>query len=314
VRIYIVRNYSPNNNYKIRKKLMARIKKHSGYVALVGRTNVGKSTFLNAMLETKVSIVSPKPQTTRKQILGIKTTKYGQIIFFDSPGIHKPYFKLNEKMMKDVHTSLLDSDIVLYFIDIDEQREDDFAISLFENIGKPVFLVINKVDKYKKAKVLEKIERFKDAYKWSEIIPLSALKGINMDLIEKLIYKYLPANEYFYPEEEWTLQTERFYVSELIREKLLNSAQDELPFTTTVKVEEITDKEKIIYIRAEIYVETQSQKKILIGKHGNFVKNIGETARKDLEEYFEKQVYLDLFIKVIPNWRNSPHILSQLDE
>ncbi|MCU0285090.1 MAG: GTPase Era [Acidobacteria bacterium] len=293
---------------------MARIKKHSGYVALVGRTNVGKSTFLNAMLETKVSIVSPKPQTTRKQILGIKTTKYGQIIFFDSPGIHKPYFKLNEKMMKDVHTSLLDSDIVLYFIDIDEQREDDFAISLFENIGKPVFLVINKVDKYKKAKVLEKIERFKDAYKWSEIIPLSALKGINMDLIEKLIYKYLPANEYFYPEEEWTLQTERFYVSELIREKLLNSAQDELPFTTTVKVEEITDKEKIIYIRAEIYVETQSQKKILIGKHGNFVKNIGETARKDLEEYFEKQVYLDLFIKVIPNWRNSPHILSQLDE
>lgn len=291
-----------------------KIKKHSGYVALIGRTNVGKSTFLNAILETKVSIVSNKPQTTRKQILGIKTTKYGQIIFFDSPGIHKPYFKLNERMMKDVHASLVDADLVLYFMEMDDQREDDFAISLFENIGKPIFLVINKIDKYNKAKVLEKIERFKDAYKWSEIIPLSALKGANMDLIEELIYKYLPENENFYPEEEWTLQSERFYVSEMIREKVLNSAEAELPFTTTVKVEEITDKEKIMYIRAEIYVETNSQKKILVGKHGNFVKHVGETARKDLEDYFEKQVYLDLFIKVVPNWRNSPHILSQLDE
>lgn len=291
-----------------------KIKKHSGYVALVGRTNVGKSTFLNAILETKVSIVSNKPQTTRRQILGIKTTEYGQIIFFDSPGIHKPYFKLNEKMMKDVHASLLDADIVLYFIDIDDQREDDFAISLFQDIGKPIFLVINKIDKHNKSKALERIDQFKDVYKWSEIVPLSALKGINMDLIEELIYKYLPENEYFYPEEEWTLQTERFYVSEMIREKVLNSAEDELPFTTTVKVEEITDKEKVMYIRADIYVETHSQKKILVGKHGNFVKHVGETARKDLEDYFEKQVYLDLFIKIVPNWRNSPHILSQLDE
>lgn len=291
-----------------------KIKKHSGYVALIGRTNVGKSTFLNAILETKVSIVSNKPQTTRKQILGIKTTKYGQIIFFDSPGIHKPYFKLNERMMKDVHASLVDADLVLYFMEMDDQREDDFAISLFENIGKPIFLVINKIDKYNKAKVLEKIDRFKDAYQWNEIVPLSALKNVNMDLIENLIYKYLPENEYFYPEEEWTLQSERFYVSEIIREKVLNSAQAELPFTTTVKVEEITDKEKIMYIRAEIYVESNSQKKILVGKHGNFVKHVGETARKDLEDYFEKQVYLDLFIKVVPNWRNSPHILSQLDE
>lgn len=290
------------------------MKKHSGYVALIGRTNVGKSTFLNAILETKVSIVSNKPQTTRKQILGIKTTKCGQIIFFDSPGIHKPYFKLNERMMKDVHTSLLDADLVLYFIEMDDQREDDFAISMFENAGKPIFLVINKIDKYNKAKVLEKIDRFKDAYQWSEIVPLSALKGVNVDLIEDLIYKYLPENEYFYPEEEWTLQSERFYVSEMIREKVLVSAEAELPFTTTVKVEEITDKEKVMYIRAEIYVETPSQKKILVGKHGNFVKHIGETARKDLEDYFEKQVYVDLFIKVVPNWRNSPHILSQLDE
>jgi len=291
-----------------------KIKKHSGYVALIGRTNVGKSTFLNAILETKVSIVSNKPQTTRKQIRGIKTTENGQIIFFDSPGIHKPYFKLNERMMKDVHASLVDADLVLYFMEMDDQREDDFAISMFENAGKPIFLLINKIDKYNKAKALEKINRFKDAYQWSEIVPLSALRGVNVDLIEELIYKYLPENENFYPEEEWTLQTERFYVSEIIREKVLVSAEAELPFTTTVKVEEITDKEKIMFIRAEIYVETRSQKKILVGKHGNFVKHVGETARKDLEDYFEKQVYLDLFIKVVPNWRNSPHILSQLDE
>lgn len=288
--------------------------KHSGYVALIGRTNVGKSTFLNAIMEAKISIVSNKPQTTRKQILGIKTTERGQIIFFDSPGIHKPFFKLNEKMMKDVHSSLLDADLVLYFIEIDDQREDDFALSLFENAEKPVFLVINKIDKYSKGKALTKIDRFKDTYKWSEIIPLSALKGTNVDLIEDLIFKYLPENDYFYPDEESTLQTEKFYVSEIIREKVLVSSRAELPFTTTVKVEEITDKEKIMYIRAEIYVETPSQKKIVVGKHGQFVKNIGESARKDLEDYFDKQVYVDLFIKVVPNWRNSPHILSQIDD
>lgn len=291
-----------------------KIKKHSGYVALIGRTNVGKSTFLNAIMESKISIVSDKPQTTRKQILGIKTTERGQIVFFDSPGIHKPYFKLNEKMMKDVHSSLLDADLILYFIEIDDQREDDFAVGLFQDPDKPVFLVINKIDKYGKAKVLSRIDLFKDTYKWAEIVPLSALTGMNMDLIEDLIYKYLPENEGFYPEEESTLQTEKFYVSELIREKVLVTSKAELPFTTTVKVEEITDKEKVMYIRAEIYVETQSQKKILVGKHGNFVKTIGEMARKDLEDYFDKQVYIDLFIKVVPNWRNSPHILSQIDQ
>lgn len=289
-------------------------KKHSGYVALIGRTNVGKSTFLNSIMDTKVSIVSNKPQTTRKQILGIKTTPRGQIIFFDSPGIHKPYFKLNEKMMKDVHSSLLDADLVLYFIDIDDQREDEFALSMFENANKPIFLVINKIDKYGKAKILSKIDLFKDSFQWTEIIPLSALKGTNVDLVEDLIYKYLPENEPFYPDEEFTLQSERFYVSEMIREKVLASTKAELPFTTTVKVEEITDKEKVVYVRAEIYVETQSQKKIMVGKHGNLVKQVGELARKDLEDYFDKQVYVDLYIKVVPNWRNSPHILSQIDE
>lgn len=292
---------------------MGKRKKHSGYVALIGRTNVGKSTFLNYIMETKISIVSSKPQTTRKQILGIKTTNKGQIIFFDSPGIHKPHFKMNEKMMKDVHTSLLAADIILYFIEIDDKKEDEFAISLFQDLNKRVFLVINKIDKHNKARVLERINHFKDVYEWSEIVPISALRGNNMDLIEDLIYKYLPESDYLYPDEEYTQQTERFYAAELIREKILHTTKDELPFTTTVKVEEINKKQNIVYIRAEIYVETKSHKKILIGKKGNFVKNIGELARKDLEDYFDSKVYLDLFIKVVPDWRNSIQVLQEID-
>lgn len=288
-------------------------KKHSGYVALVGRTNVGKSTFLNNILETKVSIVSNKPQTTRKQILGIRTTQKGQIIFFDSPGIHRPYFKLNEKMMKDVHASLLDADIILYFIEITDRKEDEFAISLFKDLNKTIFLVINKIDKFGKGKILGMIDYYKDIYPWNEIVPISALKGTSIDLLEDLLYKYLPEGDGFYPEEEYTLQTEKFYVSELIREKVLHHADEELPFATTVYVEEMTDKGNVMYIRADIYVEKHSQKKIIVGKQGNFVKLIGKLARKDLEDYFEKKVYVDLFVKIVPNWRNSPAILSQLE-
>jgi GTPase len=288
-------------------------KRHSGCVALIGRTNVGKSTFLNTIMESKISIVSNKPQTTRKQILGIKTTERGQIVFFDSPGIHIPHFRLNERMMKDVHASLMDSDIVLYFVDITEEKKDDFALSLFKELNKPTFLVINKIDKFSKSKILGRIEFYKDIYPWAEIIPVSALKEVNIDLIKDLIYKYLPESDNFYPAEESTLQTEKYYVSELIREKLLNLMEQELPFTTTVKTEEITDKGNVVYIRAEIYVESHSQKKIVVGKHGNIVKNVGQDARVELEDYFDKKVYIDLFIKIVPNWRNSSAVLSQLD-
>jgi GTPase len=288
-------------------------KKHSGYVALVGRTNVGKSTFLNAIMEAKISIVSNKPQTTRKQILGIKTSEKGQIVFFDSPGIHKPFFKLNEKMMKDVYSSLMDADLILYFIDLGARKGDEFIHSMLSNLNKNVFLVINKIDKFNKARILESINFYKDLYPWAEIVPISALKEISIELLEDLIFQYLPEGDGFYPDEELTLQTEKFYVGEIIREKVLQMAEDELPFTTTVIVEDMQDKEKVKYIRADIYVETHSQKKILVGKHGNFVKMVGTLARKDLEDYFDRQVYVDLFIKVVPNWRNSPMILSQLE-
>lgn len=287
-------------------------KQHSGYVALIGRTNVGKSTFLNHILKTKVSIVSHSPQTTREQILGIKTTARGQIIFFDSPGIHKPHFKLNEKMMKSVHHSLMDADIILYFVEIGDKREDAFILNLLKELNKTTLLVINKIDKINKARVLSQIDKLKELYSWSEIVPLSALKGDNVDRLEDLIFEYLPENDHLFPPEEFTRQSEKFYIAELIREKILNLSRDELPFTTSVKVEEITEKDKVFYIRAEIYVESLSQKKIIVGKHGTLVKQIGQTARIDIEDYFDKKVFLDLFVKVVPNWRNSPHVLKDI--
>lgn len=288
--------------------------KHSGYVALVGRTNAGKSTFLNALLGEKVSIVSDKPQTTRKQILGIHTTPKGQIVFFDSPGIHKPEFHLNTKMMKEVHNSLADADLVLYFVDIGNRDEDDFILTLLGNRSN-VILVINKIDKYPREKALTKIDRLKDQYPWKEIIPISALKKMNLDLLETLIYRHLPENDIqFYDDEEFTTQTEKFYISELIREKLLNLTREELPFTTFVKTEEIEDRENITYIRATIFADRTSQKKIIIGKKGVMIRKIGEAARTEIEEYFDKKVFLDLFVKVVPNWRNSPFVLRDIFE
>ena len=288
--------------------------RHSGYVALLGRTNVGKSTFLNALMQTKVAIVSDKPQTTRKKILGIKTTDRGQIIFFDCPGIHKPHFKLNELMMKEVNDALHDADLILYFIDIGDAKQDEFIFSQLQQAGKPVFLVINKIDKLNKAKILEKIQNYKDVFPWKEIVPISALKGDNLELVEDLIFAYLPEGENFYPAEEFTLQSENFFLGELIREKVLNFVEDELPFTTTLKIEEIKDRGEVVYLRAEIFVETRAQKKIIIGKQGNLIKQIGSQARLTLETYFAKKVFLDLYVKIVPGWRNSPQIIREMLE
>lgn len=288
--------------------------RHSGYVALLGRTNVGKSTFLNALMQTKVAIVSDKPQTTRKKILGIKTTERGQIIFFDCPGIHKPHFKLNELMMKEVSDALHDADLILYFIDIGDAKQDEFIFSQLQQAGKPVFLMINKIDKLNKAKILEKIQSYRDMFPWKEIVPISALKGDNLELAEDLIFANLPEGENFYPAEEFTLQSEKYFLGELIREKVLNFVEDELPFTTTLKIEEIKDRGEVVYLRAEIYVESRSQKKIIIGKNGGLIKQIGSQARLTLETYFAKKVFLDLHVRIVPDWRNSPQIIREMLE
>ena len=284
----------------------------SGYVALVGRTNVGKSTFLNAVMEAKVAIVSAKPQTTRRKITGIRTTEKGQAVFFDCPGLHKPRFRLNELMMKEVRDALHDSDLILFFVDIGAAQHDEFIFSLLAEAEKPVFLVINKIDKLNKGRVLEKIQEYKDAFPWKEIVPISALRNVNLDLLEDLIFQYLPEGENFYPAEETTLQGQNFYVGELVREKVLDQVEDELPFTTTLKVEEIKDRGEVVYVRAEIYVESTAQKKIVIGKQGGLIKRIGIEGRAALEEYFAKKVFLDLHVKVVPDWRNSPQVIREI--
>jgi len=288
--------------------------KNAGYVALIGRTNAGKSTFLNSILGTKVSIVSDKPQTTRRQILGIHTTERGQIVFFDSPGIHKPEYSLNQKMMRDVHNSLNDADLILYFVDITNREDDNFIISMLKD-KKNVFLIINKIDKIAREKALIKINSMKNIFDWKEIVPISALKKINVDLLEELIFKYIPESNFlFYDKEEFTVQSEKFYVSELIREKILIQTKGELPYTTFVKSDEIKDRGNVIYIGSTIFVEKTSQKKIIIGKKGTMLKKIGEDSRKELEEYFNKKVFLDLFVKVSPNWRNSQFIIQDIFE
>ena len=286
--------------------------RRAGYVALVGRTNVGKSTFLNALLEAKIAIVSGKPQTTRRKILGIKTSEQGQVVFFDCPGIHKPHFRLNERMMKEVRDALHDADLVLFFVDIGAAQHDEFIFDLLRESSKAVFLVINKIDKLNKGRVLEKIQEYKDAFPWKEIVPISALRNINLDLLEDLIFTYLPEGEDFYPAAETTLQGQNFYVGELIREKVLELVEDELPFTTTLQVEEIKDRGEVIYVRAEVYVESTAQKKIVIGRQGGLVKRIGIEGRAALEEYFAKKVFLDLHVKIVPDWRNSPQVIHQI--
>jgi GTP-binding protein Era len=286
--------------------------RRSGYVALVGRTNVGKSTFLNALMEAKIAIVSAKPQTTRRKIVGIKTTERGQAVFFDSPGLHKPHFKLNELMMKDVRDALHDADLVLYFVDIGAPQHDEFIFSLLQESKKPVFLAINKIDKLNRCRVLEKIQEYRDAVPWKEIVPISARRGDNLELIEELIFRYLPEGEDLYPAEETTLQSQAFYVGELVREKVLDRVEDELPFTTTLKVEEIKDRGETVYVRADVYVENVAQKKIVIGRQGKLIKLIGTDGREALEEYFGKKVFLDLFVKVVPGWRNSPQVIRDI--
>lgn len=286
----------------------------SGFVSFVGRPNVGKSTLLNSILGKRVAITSDKPQTTRNMIQGIYNDKDTQIVFVDTPGIHKPQNKLGRALNKQTYFTINDVDIVIMVVDISEKigKGDMFVIDVLKNVDKPVFLVINKIDKLPREEILKKIDEYQKLYDFAEIIPVSARKKDNIDRLIEVIKKYLPDNIMYYDRETVTDSSREFIISEFIREKVLDLTEEEVPHAVTCVVENIEEENNILSIGASIIVDRENLKKIIIGKNGNMIKEIGIRARQDIEEYFGKKVYLDLFVKVVPKWRDKEKFLNTI--
>ncbi len=287
----------------------------SGYVSIIGRPNVGKSTLLNNILAEKVAIVTPKPQTTRNRIIGIKTMAEAQIVFIDTPGIHKPRERLGEFMVREATATLKEVDIVLFLVEPSppsmlERQIIDLLSKAAKN--QHVFLLINKIDKVKKAEILPVIDAYSRLYPFAEIIPISALKGEGLDILLGKIIEYLPEGPKYYPDDIVTDQAERFLVTEIIREKIMCMTADEIPYAVAVEVISWEEKKDIIVIGVNIYVEKDSQKGIIIGKKGARLKAIGSGARQEIEAILNTKVYLDLWVKVKEDWKNRPGALREL--
>lgn len=286
----------------------------SGFIGLVGRPNVGKSTLLNSIIGRKVAITSNKPQTTRNNIQGIHTDGDYQMVFVDTPGIHKPKHKLGKVLNKQAFFSINDVDIILFLVDITEKLGpgDKFVIEMFKEINKPVILILNKIDKLPKEEILIKIDEYKDLYNFDEIVPVSALKRENVSHLIDVLKKYLPDTIKYFDDNTVTNVDVTFMISEYIREKVLELTNEEVPHSTTCIVENIEEDNNTIIINASIIVDRDNLKKIIIGKNGSMIKEIGIRARKDIEELLNKKVYLDLFVKVIPKWRDKDRILNEI--
>lgn len=286
----------------------------SGFIGLVGRPNVGKSTLLNSIIGRKVAITSNKPQTTRNNIQGIHTDGDYQMVFVDTPGIHKPKHKLGKVLNKQAFFSINDVDIILFLVDITERLGpgDKFVIEMFKEINKPVILILNKIDKLPKEEILIKIDEYKDLYNFDEIVPVSALKRENVSHLIDVLKKYLPDTIKYFDDNTVTNVDVTFMISEYIREKVLELTNEEVPHSTTCIVENIEEDNNTIIINASIIVDRDNLKKIIIGKNGSMIKEIGIRARKDIEELLNKKVYLDLFVKVIPKWRDKDRILNEI--
>lgn len=287
----------------------------SGYVAIVGRPNVGKSTLLNGLLGEKISITSPKPQTTRWQILGIKTLNDAQIIYIDTPGMHRNEKRAMNRYMNRVASSvLLDVDVIVFMIDADSwHSEDELVLKKLEQTDKPVILAINKVDLLKdKTELLLLIDKLKNKLNFSQIVPISALENENTHTLEEQIAKLLPAGPQLFPEDQITDKSVRFQVAEIIREKLIRATEEELPYTTTVEIEQFKEEEKLTEISAVIWVERQGQKIIIIGKKGAGLKKVGTQARKEIEKLLDKKVFLRLWVKVKADWTDDERALRGL--
>lgn len=279
----------------------------SGFVALIGRPNVGKSTLLNRIVGQKVAIMSDKPQTTRNKIQGIYTGPDYQIIFIDTPGIHRPKHKLGEYLVEVTYNTLKEVDVILYVVDATAEYGggEEYIINSLEGVRTPVFLLLNKVDLIRdKGKILELIAQYNERYPFAQILPVSALQGDNLDRLLQVLGEHLPEGPQYYPEDMVTDQPERFVMAELIREKVLLLTREEVPHSVAVVVETIQERGNgKLYVGAVIYVERESQKGIIIGKRGQMLKEIGRLARLDIEALLGSPIYLELWVKVKSDWR-----------
>ncbi|MDW0117381.1 GTPase Era [Sporosarcina thermotolerans] len=287
----------------------------SGFISIIGRPNVGKSTFLNRVVGQKIAIMSDKPQTTRNKVQGVVTTDESQLIFIDTPGIHKPKHKLGDFMVKAARNTLKEVDVIMFMVNANEPigGGDRFIIDLLQNTKTPVFLVINKIDLVHPDNLLSTITSYTEVYEFAEVVPLSALNGNNVERLMETLTKYLPEGPKYYPDDQVTDHPERFIISELIREKVLHLTREEIPHSVAVVIEKIDRDETrgLVEVSATIVVDRDSQKGIVIGKKGALLKEIGTKARHDIEMLLGSKVFLELWVKVQKDWRNKPGQLRE---
>ena len=287
----------------------------SGFVSIIGRPNVGKSTFMNRVIGHKIAIMSDKAQTTRNKIQGVMTREDAQIIFLDTPGIHKPKHKLGDYMMRVAKNTLSEIDAIMFMVNVNEDigRGDEYIMEMLKNVKTPVFLVLNKIDLVHPDALMPKIEKYKTYMDFTEIVPISALEGLNVDHFIDVLKDYLPEGPKYYPDDQISDHPEQFVVGEIIREKILHLASEEIPHAIGVNVDRmIKESEERVRIEATIFVERDSQKGIVIGKGGKKLKEVGKRARRDIEMLLGSKVYLELWVKVQKDWRNKVNFIRQM--
>jgi GTP-binding protein Era len=284
----------------------------SGFVNILGNPNVGKSTIMNALVGEKLSIITPKVQTTRHRIMGIVNGEDFQIVYSDTPGILNPKYKLQESMMSFVNIALSDADIILYVTDVsDVVDKDGEYIGRIIKAGIPVIIAINKIDLTNQSELEKIVESWHETFPGSDIIPLSALKGFNIDMLLRSVLGKLPEGEAYFPKDQLTDKFERFFASEIIREKILLNYQKEIPYSVEIEIESFVEEKKITNIRAVIHVARDSQKGIIIGHRGQMLKKVGTDARLDMEDFFGRKVFLEMYVKVSKEWRDKPAMLKK---
>ncbi|MBV5221788.1 GTPase Era [Staphylococcus hominis] len=287
----------------------------SGFVSIIGRPNVGKSTFMNRVIGHKIAIMSDKAQTTRNKIQGVMTREDAQIIFLDTPGIHKPKHKLGDYMMRVAKNTLSEIDAIMFMVNVNEDigRGDEYIMEMLKNVKTPVFLVLNKIDLVHPDALMPKIEKYKTYMDFTEIVPISALEGLNVDHFIDVLKDYLPEGPKYYPDDQISDHPEQFVVGEIIREKILHLTSEEIPHAIGINVDRmIKESEERVRIEATIFVERDSQKGIVIGKGGKKLKEVGKRARRDIEMLLGSKIYLELWVKVQKDWRNKVNFIRQM--